>query len=61
MKKVRLETREGGLVVEVEIPPFKMFPEVISWGSRTFAHLMQDHQAITTPVYREVTAYVVPL
>lgn len=37
MLKVRLTTYGGGLVAEVEIPPFQKLPEVLCWGSRYFA------------------------
>jgi hypothetical protein len=36
--KVQLETRDGGFVHAVEIPPMSPPPEVISWGTRVFVH-----------------------
>jgi hypothetical protein len=34
--KVRLATREGAEVANVEIPEFVSLPEVVVWGSRAF-------------------------
>lgn len=36
MDKVKLYTRDGGFVVEINILPFKIYPEAIMWGERMF-------------------------
>lgn len=36
MITVRLETREGEFVHDVQVPPFSPMPEVLVWGDRTF-------------------------
>lgn len=51
--KVRLVTREGELASEVEIPPFKVPPEIIIWGSRAFVWRGAN-------TWREAMAYYVP-
>lgn len=52
--KIRLETNDGGLVHETEIPPFNEAPAVILWGIRVFDEFEEDGD---TKVYREVFAY----
>ncbi len=34
--KVKLFTRDGGFVADLQIHPFKLMPEAIAWGSRFF-------------------------
>lgn len=34
--KIRLETKDGGLVHESQIPPFNEEPNGITWGTRHF-------------------------
>jgi hypothetical protein len=36
--KINLLTRDGEFVTEVEIPMFKLMPEVLVWGERTFVY-----------------------
>jgi hypothetical protein len=62
MINIRLAIRDGGHVVDVQIPPFLALPEVIVWGERFFSF----HHEITTPdenaraEYREVFVYWIP-
>lgn len=51
--KVKLFTRDGGLVRDGEIPPFHPPPEVISWGSRVF--VWNDEYTLDDP---DVVGYV---
>jgi hypothetical protein len=64
MKTVRLAISTGEHVADVAIPPFKIGPEVIIWGMRTFVfhHLITDSspEDSCTSEYREVFAYFVP-
>jgi len=53
--KVRLETRDGEHVADVEIPRFKMLPEVLVWGGRTFSCEYRLSQPIF--IYTEVFSY----
>lgn len=53
--KIRLETRDGGLVAEKEILPFQILPEVVLWGERYFAFV--DYTGCQMPRYREVSCY----
>jgi len=61
--KVKLQSRDGEPVAEIEIPLFKMLPGVIVWGERTFVHYGPDLSPSNplTPVYMEVFAYTVPV
>ncbi len=36
MRKVKLFTRGGEFVIEIEVLPFALMPEVIQWGTRIF-------------------------
>lgn len=42
--KIKLLTKDGGIVREGEIPPFNPPPEVLTWGSRVFARNLFDIQ-----------------
>lgn len=50
MLKISLYTSGGELVTDVLVPPFKVYPEAIIWGSRIFFY--KEHQ------FREGFAYV---
>lgn len=53
MRTVRLLTRSGEFVTEVEVPAFILPPDVIQWGSRHFLH-------ITAEEYSEGLLYAIP-
>lgn len=60
--KIRLETRDGGLVHESQIPPFNEAPDVIGWGDRVFVRLDMSPETSAgaddgVVVYRECFAY----
>lgn len=50
MAHVRLETREGELVVSGRVPPFNIAPEVMLWGVRLFRFHDTDNGVL---VFRE--------
>ena len=56
-QKVRLEIPGGGLVEEIEIPPFQRPPEGLVWGQRSF---FQHDVSGEVWVYREGLMYWVP-
>lgn len=66
MKKVRLYTSTGakptidlgGFVVEGEIPPFNIPPEVLMWGARLFVFVSTEED---TGVYLYREAFAVAL
>lgn len=49
---VELYTRDGGLVVRAQLPPFNTMPDVLFWGERIFRH-EQDGR------YKEAFAYAI--
>ncbi len=55
MKTITLYTANGHIVpAEVEVPQFKVMPDIIVWGNRFFLSGNSDR-------YVEVCAYVVPV
>lgn len=57
MLRIRLETSNGSLVSSVELPLFKMLPDVVVWGTRCF----QKHGLNADgPIYRECFCWVIP-
>lgn len=52
METVKLFTRDGGFVAEVEIPRFTPPAEVLQWGSRLFVRTPEGE-------YREGMAFYV--
>jgi len=60
---IRLATKTGDHVADVQAPHFDSNPDVLMWGSRLFAY----HGAIAhggdpaTMEYREVSVFVVPI
>ena len=52
--KAKLYTQAGDFVVEVELPPFNQWPDVLVWGERFF---IVNGQAS----YREAFTYFVPI
>lgn len=60
MFQVKLFTQDGGFVANVEIPPFKSWPDVLLWGQRIFQKAQTlDPDGLAT--YRECFAYAVPV
>lgn len=62
MMKVVLKTKDGGMVVDREIPDFVLKPEVILWGDRTF--VLSDTSegranGDLVPVYTEAFAFAI--
>ena len=56
---VRLETRDGGLVAQLDnLPAFQVPPEIIVWGLRHF--VLWKREAPELWLYREAFAYYVP-
>lgn len=59
----RLATKDGAHVADVNVPPFKDYPDVLIWGERVF----QFHSAATadgdpcTAEYREAFCFAVPI
>lgn len=59
--KVRLETAEGHLVGEPDIPSFMMLPEVLLWGNRVFKQLPpRVIDGVMAHPYAEVFYYAIP-
>jgi len=61
MIRVRLATRDGSHVADVNIIPFDKLPDVLIWGTRSFAwycSLSVDGD-ICRAEYREVFAHIV--
>ena len=54
MTKIRLETRSGDFVAEVEIPTMMPMPEIVTWGDRHFVHT-----GLYTLIYSEGICHVV--
>jgi hypothetical protein len=52
--KIRLETADGGLVHESQIPPFNEEPRGIMWGNRLFYYF---DVASGVVIYREGFTY----
>lgn len=42
MRRARLYTADFGYVSTVEIPPFQVAPDVLTWGERVFKHSTGD-------------------
>lgn len=59
MITVQLTIRGGAHVAYVEMPAFKMLPEVLIWGTRIFGQKGPNDQG--QPIYEEVFAYHVPI
>jgi hypothetical protein len=64
--KVRLETKLGEFVAEVDCPPFILLPDVLMWSSRFFTHYESvnissraDEPVYSGVIYREGFCYVV--
>jgi len=60
MLPIMLETRDGHQVLPaaVNLPPFQLPPEVITWGARVFYLVPGQEGVATGPVrYREGMAY----
>ena len=36
MEKILLQTADGGFVETAEIPELRVYPDVVTWGSRVF-------------------------
>lgn len=60
--KIRLLTQALELVDEIDIIPFRVPPEVITWGVRVFVKLENAGPTADTGAirYREVFAYAAP-
>jgi hypothetical protein len=54
MISTKLFTRSGDYVTKVWVPMFKLLPEALQWGGRTFFFDQTSNQ------YREGFLYVVP-
>lgn len=59
MITAQLTIRGGGHVAYVEMPAFKMLPEVLIWGTRIFGQKGPNDSG--QPLYEEVFAYHVPI
>jgi hypothetical protein len=57
--KIRLETREGELASERTVPEFKLLPEVMVWGNRTFTLHYEASFTAGSPVYREACVFYI--
>lgn len=55
--KIRLLVRGGGFVAAFRIPPFVIPPEVVTWGSRTFALRQSGARVQGVAEYVEVMSY----
>ena len=55
--KARLIVPGGGLVTDLDLPPFSEPPEVVLWGSRVFRLVNQNAGVV---LYVEAFYYAVP-
>lgn len=59
---VRLDTKDGLFITEIEILPFLEMPDVIVWGERHFVPKSSyGSNGTTKHVYREAFAYAAPI
>ena len=63
MVKVRLQVPRGDLVTEVWMLPYQRWPQVVTWGTRTFLRtdtMVGQANGVCVPVYEECIAHHVP-
>lgn len=64
--KIRLVNYSDDFVHETQIPAFKVLPEVVTFGGKTYRSVLPTLQAYNdagvgwTPTYKEVYAYHIP-
>lgn len=62
MTRVQLVTAERHFVTFVDVPPFRVLPTVITWGSRVFVCLgATDPRVKVVPQYLEAFAFSAPI